>query len=115
FEKRGRKIIFKRADVNLWAYRSILTFHKTKLRHEVSHQSARGDASPSLPPSLSAMLAAGAILPAMKARTKASALRELVGVAAATRHVNNPAALLAALEAREQCGSTAVPGGLAFP
>ena len=61
------------------------------------------------------LLERGAIDSAMKAKTKASVLRELVGLAEKMWQVCDARELLASLEAREQLCSTGVPGGLALP
>lgn len=51
----------------------------------------------------------------LPARSRASVLRELVGLAERTGLVYDRAAIVEALEERESLGSTALPGGIAFP
>jgi mannitol/fructose-specific phosphotransferase system IIA component (Ntr-type) len=52
--------------------------------------------------------------PALLAKTKASVLREMAGLASRTGRVCDSPALLAGLQAREQLCSTGLPGGLAL-
>ncbi len=51
----------------------------------------------------------------LPARSRASVLRELVGLAERTGLVYDRDAIIEALEQREALGSTALPGGIAFP
>lgn len=51
----------------------------------------------------------------LPARSKSSVLRELVNLADRTNLLYDPAALLAALQQREEMCPTALPGGIAFP
>ncbi len=51
----------------------------------------------------------------LRAKSRASVLRELVRVAERTGLVYDPTAIVAALEEREAMGSTALPRGIAFP
>jgi mannitol/fructose-specific phosphotransferase system IIA component (Ntr-type) len=60
------------------------------------------------------MIQPGYMEAAMAAKTKASALREMVALAERTGLVYEPRVLLASLEAREEICPTAVPGGLAL-
>ena len=54
------------------------------------------------------------IAPALTAKTKASALRQMTALAEKTGRLCDPSALLAGLEAREELCSTGIPGGLAL-
>jgi mannitol/fructose-specific phosphotransferase system IIA component (Ntr-type) len=61
------------------------------------------------------MLPPGFAAPAMTSKTKASILRDLVALAEQTGQLNDPAALLESLVAREEIGSTGLAGGIAVP
>lgn len=115
FQRRGDRILFQPGEIAEWASQRILSFDKRRLA-EYQRQAA-APADPSQPPgeSLAAMVPAGAIAPAMTAKTRASALRDLAALADETGLLNDRAALIAGLEEREVLCSTAVPGGLAFP
>jgi excisionase family DNA binding protein len=115
FEKRGGRIVFRKADIDQWASQRILRLSERRLT-DYHHQSTR-ETQELLPQGaiLPEMLERGAIDSAMTAKTKPSLLRDLVALADMTKQVSNPKELLASLEAREGLGSTAVPGGLALP
>lgn len=63
----------------------------------------------------SSLLAPEAVEVNLPARSRASALRELVGVAERTGLVYDRADIVEKLESREELCSTALPGGFAFP
>jgi len=115
FEKRGDRIVFRKAEIDAWASQHILDLPGQRLAdyHEETTRFTRKI----LPQEtmLPAMLEAGAIASAMTSKTKASVLRDLVALAEKTGHLNDPKSLLASLEAREELCSTAVPGGFALP
>jgi len=115
FEKRGDRVVFWKKDIDMWASQRILGFSEHKLV-EYHHKSTRGTRE-LLPEGaiLPDLLEHGAVDSAMKAKTKASVLRELVGLAEKTWQVSDARELLSSLEAREQLCSTGVPGGLALP
>jgi excisionase family DNA binding protein len=115
FEKRGDRVVFRKRDIDMWASQRILGLSENKLA-DYHHKSTRGIRE-YLPQEaiLPDLLERGAIDSAMKAKTKASVLRELVGLAEKTWQVCDARELLASLEAREQLCSTGVPGGLALP
>jgi PTS system nitrogen regulatory IIA component len=64
---------------------------------------------------VSALIPVDGIELSLPARSKSSVLRELVRVAEQTGLLYDRDGLVAALEEREQLGSTALPGGLAIP
>lgn len=115
FEKRGTRVVFRKSEIDMWASKEILGLADRPLAdyHQKSTQGTRN----SLPQQvlLPQMLARGAMDSAMKAKTRASLLRELVALADKTGQICDAKELLASLEARELLCSTAVPGGLALP
>ncbi len=114
-EKRGRRIVFSKDEIDLWASQRLLRLPDQRLT-EYHEQSTR-DTAEILPRQnlLPEMIQPAYIAPAMSAKTKSSVLHELVALAETSGHLNNPADLLASLEAREALGSTGMPGGFALP
>ena len=115
FERRGDRIVFSKGEIDAWASQRILDLPGRRLAeyHEKSTRHTREIlAQETLLPEL---LRSGAVASAMKSKTRASVLRDLVALAEKTGRLGDPKALLASLEAREALGSTAMPGGFALP
>lgn len=115
FELRGDRIVFRKSEIDAWASQRILGFAEPRLTvyHDQSTRLTRKIlAQEAILPDL---LAAGALASAMTSKTKASVLRDLVGLADKTGKLNDAKGLLDSLEAREELCSTAVPGGFALP
>jgi PTS system nitrogen regulatory IIA component len=114
-QKRGRRIVFSKEDIDLWASQRILRLPEQRLA-EYHRKSTRGTRE-ILPRQalLPDMIQPGFIAPALQAKTKSSVLHELVALAGSTGRVNNPHDLLSSLEARELLCSTGMPGGFALP
>jgi len=112
---RGQRLVFPKDEIDLWASQRLLRLSDQRLveYHEKSTHGTREI----LPHQslLPAMIEPGFIAPALRAKTKASVLRELVAVAETTGRLNDAAALLASLEGREVLCSTGMPGGFALP
>jgi len=115
YEKRGRRIVFSKDELDVWASQRLLRLPSQRLveyhrkstigtRQIVPHQTLLQD-----------MLQPEFIEPALPAKTKSSVLRELVALAGKTGRVNDPASLVSSLEAREALCSTGMPGGFALP
>ena len=115
FEKRGDRIVFRKAEIDAWASQRILGLPGQRLADY--HQETTRFTRKLLPQAaiLPEMLQSGAVASAMTSKTKASVLRDLVALAEKTGCLSDPKALLASLEAREELCSTALPGGLALP
>lgn len=111
FQRRGRRVVFRKADIESWASERILSADAERLT-----EYHRRTAEPATPARrmLPELLRPEWIAPALTARTRASVIREMAGLAARTGWVNDPAELVESLEAREALCSTAVPGGVAF-
>ncbi|HTI99431.1 MAG TPA: PTS sugar transporter subunit IIA [Dongiaceae bacterium] len=114
-ERRGDRIMFSKGEIDDWASQRILHLPERRLAeyHQQSLQAVRqlSPAQAVLP----ALLQPDFIHLDLDARTRASVLRELVRCAEATGRVNDPAGLLASVEAREALGATAMNGGWAVP
>jgi excisionase family DNA binding protein len=115
FEKRGDRTVFRKSEIDQWASQRILGLPDQRLA--VYHQKSTRHTRDFLPHEaiLPEMIAAGAVDSAMKSKTKASVLRDLVALAEKAGHVCDAKALRESLEAREALCSTALPGGLALP
>lgn len=113
-EERGGRVVFRKQLIDAWATQRILGLEDRPLT-EYHQKTSRGTRT---------VLENEAIMPemirpeyiaaAMAAKTKASALREMVALAEKTGKVLDSKDLLASLEAREELCSTALPGGLAL-
>lgn len=101
---------FNRAQMLDWLQSQMHTLAAGQLARLEAAMAAGGDAAP-----ISRLLAPQAIEWNLAARSKSSALRELVALAERTGLVLDRAALVAGLNEREALGSTALPGGLALP
>ena len=114
-EKRGRRIVFSKEEIDQWASKRVLSLPGQRLT-EYHRKTTLGTrqivSSRTLLPD---MIQPGFIAPALPAKTKSSVLHELVALAETTGRLNNPADLLASLEAREALCSTGMPGGFALP
>lgn len=115
FEKRGGRVVFRKASIDEWASQRILNLSERRLADYHAKSTRSTGMLLEHTAILPAMLERGALDSAMTAKTKASLLRDIVALAEHTKLVNDPKELLASLEAREELGSTAVPGGLALP
>ena len=113
-EKRGRRIVFSKDEIDLWASQHLLRLPGQRLT-EYHRKSTLGTRE-ILPRQtlLPEMIQRGFIAPALPAKTKSSVLHELVALAEKTGRLNNPQDLLASLEAREALCSTGMPGGFAL-
>lgn len=111
---RGGRAIFQGAEIDEWASKRILGFSGRPL--DVYHaKSVRGTRE--IFPHLALipdLLKPPYIQLDLDAKTKASVLRQMVGLAERTGLVLDPKELLASVEAREELCSTALPGGLAL-
>jgi excisionase family DNA binding protein len=114
-EKRGRRVVFSKEEIDQWASQRILRLPDQRLTEY--HQRSTSDTKEILPRQtiLTEMIQPGYIAPALPAKTKSSVLRELVALAGTTGRLNNPQDLVASLEAREELCSTGMPGGFALP
>lgn len=114
FERHGKKLVFRKVDIDAWASQRILGLQGRPLAEY--HQKTSRDTRQLLPHEtiMPELIRPEFIDPALPAKTKASVLRELVRLADKTGRVCDPRALLTGLEAREQLCSTGVPGGLAL-
>lgn len=114
FEKRGGRILFRKAHIDEWASQRILKLSGKRLE-DYHQKSSRHPRKPmqheALLPDL---IGPNGIDPAMAAKTKSSIVRDMAALADRTGLVLDLPELVASLLAREELCSTAMPGGVAF-
>lgn len=115
FQKRGHRLVFSKEEIDLWASQRLLRLPGQRLVEY--HRKSTLGVQEILPNQLllPEMIQPSGIAPELKAKTKSSVLRELVALAQNSGKLNDPAALLTSLEARETLCSTGMPGGFALP
>lgn len=114
FERHGDRLLFRKVAIDAWASPRILGLESQRLSDY--HQQTSCDtreifAHAAILPDL---IQPEFIAPALRAKTKASVLREMVALAEETERVWDAPGLLAGLEAREALCSTGLPGGVAL-
>jgi PTS system nitrogen regulatory IIA component len=109
-QKVGGEWRFNRAQMLDWLQRELHTLGDEHVRNL---ERAMRDGGRDRP--IGAHLALEAIDVNLAAKSRPSVLRELVRLAEHTGLVYDGPHILAALEEREELGSTALPGGIAFP
>lgn len=117
FERRGEKLVFNRNDIDDWASKRIIgsgkdgeqlaEFHK-KSSAPKGHNLAKNHAI------IPDLLKVAYVDEAMKSKTKASVIRDMVALANKTDLLLHKADLLKSLQEREQMCSTALAGGIAL-
>lgn len=115
FERRGKRVVFRKREIEDWASRRILslpgrplTFYHGKSTRDIKNV-LREEAI------LAGLLQEGALDSAMTSKTKASVLCDLAALAEKTGHLCDAKILLESLKLREELCSTAAPGGFALP
>jgi nitrogen PTS system EIIA component len=114
FERHGGRLVFRKIQIDSWASPRILGLDSRRLSEY--HRKSSVDSREILAHEaiLPDMIRAEFIEPALRAKTKASVLRDMVQLAEKTGRVWDREGLLAGLEAREEICSTGLPGGLAL-
>jgi len=113
-EKRGRRVVFSKDEIDLWASQRLLRLPGPRLAEY--HRKSTRDTREILPHQafLPDMIQPAFVAPAMPAKTKSSVIHELVALAESTGLLCNSRDLLTSLEAREALCSTGMPGGFAL-
>jgi PTS system nitrogen regulatory IIA component len=114
FDRRGDQVVFVRSKIDAWASQRILGMTSKSLSDYHRRSTANvGNTSKkrSLMPEL---MQTDWIDPALKSKTKASALRDMVAFSIFTEQVYDEAALLSSIEEREKQCSTAIGDGIAL-
>jgi excisionase family DNA binding protein len=115
FEKRGRRFVFPKDEIDLWASQRILRLPDRRLTEYHRKSTRDTSAVPARQSLLAELIRPEFVVAAMEAKTKSAVLRELVALAEMTGYVNNSRDFLASLVSREARSSTGMPGGFALP
>jgi mannitol/fructose-specific phosphotransferase system IIA component (Ntr-type) len=114
FELQRERPVFRQEQIDAWASQRILGMqgrHVSDYHRDSSAGVRRITEKEALMPD---RITTERIEPALMSRTKASAIRDMVALAAKTDLVCDPRDLLASIEAREELCSTAIAGGIAL-
>ena len=114
FERKGDRVVFRRAEIDAWASQRLLGSTRKNLRQFHRESSATVRELSRQHAIIVDLCRPGFIEPALTCRTRASVLREMVNMAARTGLLYDPADLLKSIEYRERLCSTALPGGIAI-
>lgn len=116
YQRRGEKLVFMRNDIDEWASQRIIGSRKGEIEREDKKGAGRAkshnlDKQHAIIPEL---LKVEFINPALKSKTKASVISDMVGLADKTGMLLQKADLIKSLKEREQMCSTALAGGIAL-
>ena len=111
---RGGRMLFQREEIDAWASQRLLRLPGQSL--DWYHQKTMQGTRQIFPRGalIPALLEPGYIDLGLAAKTRASVVRDMVGLAERTGRVFDPRELLDSVQAREALCSTALPGGLAL-
>ena len=107
--KVGGQWRFARAEINHWIETQLPAYTEKQLADLESAGDGDGE------PLLANLLSEASVAVPLPATTRASVLKELVNLAEQSWQVYDPEAVLDAIRAREEMGSTALPSGVAIP
>jgi nitrogen PTS system EIIA component len=107
--KVGGQWRFARAEINHWIETQLPVYTEKQLANLESAGDGDGE------PLLANLLSEASMAVPLPASTKVSVLKELVNLAEQSWQVYDPEAVLDAIRAREEMGSTALPSGVAIP
>ncbi len=111
---RGGRMLFQREEIDAWASQRLLRLPGQSL--DWYHQKTMQGTKQLFPRAalVPVLLQPGYIDVALPAKTRASVIRDMIGLAERTGRVFDPRELRDSVEAREALCSTALPGGLAL-
>lgn len=114
FERHGPRLVFRKVEIDAWASPRVMGLNGRRLADY--HQKTSRGTRPFWPREaiLPDLIGPSHIEPALRAKTKASVLREMGALADRTGRVWDMPGLLEGLEGREALCSTGLPGGLAL-
>jgi PTS system nitrogen regulatory IIA component len=107
--KVGGQWRFARAEINHWIETQLPAYTEKQLADLESAGDGDGE------PLLANLLSEASVAVPLPATTRASVLKELVNLAEQSWQVYDPEAVLDAIRAREEMGSTTLPCGVAIP
>ncbi len=111
-KKIGGQWRFASSEINYWIETQMHAYTEQELESLERRKKARCLAGE---PLVTSMLSETTTAVALHATTKASVLRDLVGLAEQSWQIYDPDVLHAAIKSREELGSTALTGGVAIP
>ena len=114
FDQNGKRIVFRKIDMDAWASRRILGLSDKKLTDYHKTTSAKADITADCRTIISDLTKLSAIKTDMASRTKPSLLRDMVALADKSGLLLNAKGLLQSLELRESLCSTALADGFAL-
>ena len=114
FERKGERVVFRRAEIDAWASQRLLGASRETLQRFHRKSSAKAHDLSKQNAIIAELIKADFIQPALSCRTRASVIREMVKLAERTGLLYNPADLLKSIEARERLCSTALHDGIAL-
>lgn len=114
FEKKGRRLIFRKIDLDAWASNRILGLNEKRLADYHRTTSAGTDDLLRNRAIISELTKRTTVKIDLASRTKPSLLRDMVALAEKSSLVLNPKGLLQSLEERESLCSTALADGFAL-
>lgn len=106
--------IFRKVELDAWMSQRLLGLRKTHLAEYHKKTSIKTHNIRRQHAILPELTKPDYIEPALRSRTKASVIRDMVALANATGLLNDPESLRASIEAREKLASTALEGGVAM-
>jgi PTS system nitrogen regulatory IIA component len=109
--KVGGQWRFARAEINQWLETQMSSYTDQQLTELESANARGGDGEPLL----AGLLSQASVAVPLVASTRASVLKELVGLAEQSWQVYDAEAILDAVRQREEMASTALPSGVAIP
>lgn len=114
FEQKGRQIVFRKIDMDVWASRRILVLTDKGLSDYHKTTSAKANGLADCRTIISNLTKKTIISTDMASRTKPSLLRDMVALADRNGLLLNARELLESLELRESLCSTALADGIAL-
>lgn len=114
FEHKGKRLIFRKIDLDAWASNRILGLNEKRLADYHKTTSAKTDALLRSHVTISELTKKTTIKIDLPSRTKPSLLRDMVALAEKSALVLNSKGLLQSLEQRERLCSTALADGFAL-
>ena len=114
FEKKGDRFVFRRAEVDAWASQRILGLSGKRLDEYHKQSSAKAYDLSKEHAIIPDLMKVEYIDPALKSKTKASVLADMMKLADRTGLVQNVSELQKTIHQREQMCSTALSGGMAL-
>jgi excisionase family DNA binding protein len=114
YQRRGEKLVFMRDDIDAWASKRIIGSKKGEIDEEKPASRAKPHNLDKQHAIIPELLRVEYINPALKSKTKASVISDMVALADKTGLLLQKADLLKSLKEREQMCSTALAGGIAL-